>query len=190
MISHVDDFIMPFTEYMFINVKPFSNQIVQILCTLANHDLPWCFPTMFGVCFSRSAPPFSLDPVSSSRKLVSERLESLVWEQVCTHLLSILNQHQPLQKLKAENFWIRKASALSSGSGGFGYLREPVWWSGLLTMVGGEAFNFIAYGFAPAMLVTPLGALSIIVRWGRCFHRCKWVETGTTFETCRCRLIA
>lgn len=28
----------------------------------------------------------------------------------------------------------------------------------------GEAANFTAYGFAPAILVTPLGALSVIVR--------------------------
>ena len=27
----------------------------------------------------------------------------------------------------------------------------------------GEAANFIAYGFAPASLVTPLGAISILV---------------------------
>jgi drug/metabolite transporter (DMT)-like permease len=38
-----------------------------------------------------------------------------------------------------------------------------VWWLGLLTMVVGEAANFAAYAFAPAVLVTPLGALSIIV---------------------------
>lgn len=29
----------------------------------------------------------------------------------------------------------------------------------------GEAANFVAYAFAPAVLVTPLGALSIIVRY-------------------------
>lgn len=28
----------------------------------------------------------------------------------------------------------------------------------------GEAANFAAYGFAPAILVTPLGALSVLVR--------------------------
>lgn len=28
----------------------------------------------------------------------------------------------------------------------------------------GEVANFVAYAFAPAVLVTPLGALSIIVR--------------------------
>lgn len=29
----------------------------------------------------------------------------------------------------------------------------------------GEIANFVAYAFAPAVLVTPLGALSIIVRY-------------------------
>lgn len=64
-----------------------------------------------------------------------------------------------------------------------GYLRDWVWWIGFLTSelqqlnfcdnlhlqkhlfsVGvGEGFNFAAYAFAPASLVTPLGALSILV---------------------------
>jgi magnesium transporter len=50
-----------------------------------------------------------------------------------------------------------------SGDGGFGYLSEPVWWAGMLTMIGGELANFAAYAYAPAIMVTPLGALSIIV---------------------------
>ena len=33
-------------------------------------------------------------------------------------------------------------------------------------MVAGEIANFAAYAFAPAILVTPLGALSIIIRHG------------------------
>lgn len=50
------------------------------------------------------------------------------------------------------------------GSGGFGYLREFQWWAGLITMGLGELCNFAAYGFAPASVVTPLGALSVLVR--------------------------
>lgn len=50
-----------------------------------------------------------------------------------------------------------------AGSGGYGYLRQPLWWAGMLTMIVGEVANFAAYAFAPAVLVTPLGALSIIV---------------------------
>ena len=52
---------------------------------------------------------------------------------------------------------------LRAGSGGFGYLREPLWWGGMITMIVGEVANFAAYAYAPAVIVTPLGALSIIV---------------------------
>ena len=55
------------------------------------------------------------------------------------------------------------SSGVRAGAGGYGYLREPLWWSGMLLMVFGEAANFAAYAFAPALVVTPLGALSIIV---------------------------
>ncbi|KAL2888090.1 Magnesium transporter NIPA2 [Ceratocystis lukuohia] len=46
---------------------------------------------------------------------------------------------------------------------GFVYLRNPVWWFGIITMVVGEICNFAAYAFAPAILVTPLGALSVLI---------------------------
>lgn len=46
---------------------------------------------------------------------------------------------------------------------GFSYLQNPTWWAGLITMVLGEIFNFAAYAFAPAILVTPLGALSVLI---------------------------
>ncbi|MFS7907147.1 putative magnesium transporter NIPA [Helianthus anomalus] len=48
-------------------------------------------------------------------------------------------------------------------SRGYGYLLEPLWWIGMLTMIVGEFANFIAYIYAPAVLATPLGALSTIV---------------------------
>ncbi|KAK6204266.1 magnesium transporter NIPA-domain-containing protein [Scheffersomyces amazonensis] len=43
------------------------------------------------------------------------------------------------------------------------YLQNPIWWAGMLTMAIGEIANFAAYTFAPAILVTPLGALSVII---------------------------
>ncbi|CAI9106228.1 OLC1v1005338C1 [Oldenlandia corymbosa var. corymbosa] len=55
------------------------------------------------------------------------------------------------------------ASGVRAGVGGHSYLLEPLWWLGLITMIVGEVANFVAYAFAPAVLVTPLGALSIIV---------------------------
>ncbi|KAK6143400.1 hypothetical protein DH2020_023748 [Rehmannia glutinosa] len=50
-----------------------------------------------------------------------------------------------------------------AGVGGYTYLLEPLWWAGMITMIVGEVANFVAYIYAPAVLVTPLGALSIIV---------------------------
>ncbi|XP_038647171.1 magnesium transporter NIPA3-like isoform X3 [Scyliorhinus canicula] len=49
------------------------------------------------------------------------------------------------------------------GEGGYAYLKEWLWWGGLLSMGAGEAANFAAYAFAPATLVTPLGALSVLI---------------------------
>ena len=46
---------------------------------------------------------------------------------------------------------------------GFAYLKTPLWWAGILSMVIGEIANFAAYAFAPAILVTPLGALSVLI---------------------------
>ncbi|XP_026558746.1 magnesium transporter NIPA2-like [Pseudonaja textilis] len=53
--------------------------------------------------------------------------------------------------------------AVRAGLGGHAYLREWLWWGGLISMGIGEAANFAAYAFAPATLVTPLGALSVLV---------------------------
>ncbi|KAI9834007.1 MAG: hypothetical protein M1826_005912 [Phylliscum demangeonii] len=46
---------------------------------------------------------------------------------------------------------------------GFQYLRSPTWWGGVLTQTIGEVANFAAYAFAPAILVAPLGALSVLI---------------------------
>ena len=46
---------------------------------------------------------------------------------------------------------------------GYSYLKTPLWWAGIITLVIGEVANFAAYAFAPAILVTPLGALSVLI---------------------------
>lgn len=66
---------------------------------------------------------------------------------------------------------------------GFSYLKSPIWWGGVVTrkrtpsclaaqlktnyrvaiVAIGEIANFAAYAFAPAILVTPLGALSVLI---------------------------
>ena len=64
---------------------------------------------------------------------------------------------------------------------GFSYLKSPIWWAGIIacmrrleapsfnprltwrSVIIGEIANFAAYAFAPAILVTPLGALSVLI---------------------------
>ncbi|PKX96954.1 DUF803 domain membrane protein [Aspergillus novofumigatus IBT 16806] len=42
------------------------------------------------------------------------------------------------------------------------YLRSPYWWAGIVLMCLGEIGNFMAYGFAPASIVSPLGVVALI----------------------------
>lgn len=51
----------------------------------------------------------------------------------------------------------------TSQAQGHAYLQNPIWWAGIITMAVGEIANFAAYTFAPAILVTPLGALLVII---------------------------
>ena len=46
---------------------------------------------------------------------------------------------------------------------GYGYLKNAWWWTGMTLMIIGEICNFVAYAFTDAILVTPLGALSVVV---------------------------
>lgn len=46
---------------------------------------------------------------------------------------------------------------------GYGYLKNAYWWGGMILMIIGEICNFVAYAFVDAILVTPLGALSVVV---------------------------
>jgi len=46
---------------------------------------------------------------------------------------------------------------------GYGYLKNAYWWTGMTLMIMGEICNFAAYLFADAVLVTPMGALSVVV---------------------------
>ncbi|KAG5814042.1 hypothetical protein H9Q74_000984 [Fusarium xylarioides] len=46
---------------------------------------------------------------------------------------------------------------------GYGYLKNFYWWAGMTLMIIGEILNFVAYAFTDAILVTPLGALSVVI---------------------------
>jgi len=42
------------------------------------------------------------------------------------------------------------------------YLKSPYWWGGIILMTIGETGNFLAYGFAPASIVSPLGVVALV----------------------------
>ncbi|KAJ0302020.1 hypothetical protein COL5a_007942 [Colletotrichum fioriniae] len=42
------------------------------------------------------------------------------------------------------------------------YLQSPYWWAGQILITLGELGNFLAYGFAPASIVSPLGVVALI----------------------------
>ena len=42
------------------------------------------------------------------------------------------------------------------------YLKSKIWWLGIIMMTVGETGNFLAYGFAPASIVSPLGVVALI----------------------------
>lgn len=42
------------------------------------------------------------------------------------------------------------------------YLKDPYWWLGQVLITVGECGNFLAYGFAPASIVSPLGVVALI----------------------------
>ncbi|KAL1747418.1 magnesium transporter NIPA-domain-containing protein [Schizophyllum fasciatum] len=46
----------------------------------------------------------------------------------------------------------------SSASENLSYLRNVIWWAGMLTIA-----NFAAYTFAPPIMVTPIGCLSVLI---------------------------
>ncbi|CAN9432603.1 unnamed protein product [Alternaria alternata] len=46
---------------------------------------------------------------------------------------------------------------------GYGYLKNAWWWLGMTLMIVGEICNLVAYAFTDAILVTPMGALSVVI---------------------------
>ncbi len=46
---------------------------------------------------------------------------------------------------------------------GYGYLKNAWWWLGMSLMIVGELCNLVAYAFTDAILVTPMGALSVVI---------------------------
>ncbi|KAK7686543.1 hypothetical protein QCA50_010143 [Cerrena zonata] len=70
--------------------------------------------------------------------------------------------------LIGSSFVFKKKGLLSSQNGqaageGVAYLKSPMWWTGMIIMILGELCNFAAYAFVEAIIVTPMGALSVVI---------------------------
>lgn len=57
---------------------------------------------------------------------------------------------------------LAQSEKTSTGADAKTYLSSPYWWAGILLMTIGEAGNFLAYGFAPASIVSPLGVVALV----------------------------
>ncbi|XP_070765647.1 magnesium transporter NIPA1 [Enoplosus armatus] len=64
--------------------------------------------------------------------------------------------------INGSTFVLQKKGILRSRDRGGSYLADVVWWSGTLSMIVGQIGNFLAYNVAPAVIVTPLGALGVL----------------------------
>lgn len=65
--------------------------------------------------------------------------------------------------IKKKGLMAAGQTGLRASAGGYSYLLQPLWWLGMATMIGGEFANLAAYAYAPAIVVTPLGASTIII---------------------------
>ncbi|KXN81559.1 Magnesium transporter NIPA2 [Leucoagaricus sp. SymC.cos] len=70
--------------------------------------------------------------------------------------------------LIGSSFVFKKKGLLRSQAGGelgegVAYLKSVLWWTGMIMMILGELCNFAAYAFVEAIVVTPLGALSVVI---------------------------
>ncbi|KAI0821671.1 DUF803-domain-containing protein [Trametes gibbosa] len=70
--------------------------------------------------------------------------------------------------LIGSSFVFKKKGLLRSQQGmvageGVAYLKSPLWWIGMTMMIMGELCNFAAYAFVEAIVVTPMGALSVVI---------------------------
>ncbi|KAJ3295865.1 hypothetical protein HDU79_008217 [Rhizoclosmatium sp. JEL0117] len=68
------------------------------------------------------------------------------------------------------SFILKKRGLLDSNAldgrrpgSGHGYLKNTLWWTGMIMMLVGELCNVAAYAFQPAIIVTPLGAISVVI---------------------------
>ncbi|PGH12214.1 hypothetical protein AJ79_04394 [Helicocarpus griseus UAMH5409] len=72
------------------------------------------------------------------------------------------HDHERLQQSFMSDRTLPPLEKSQTSNGRKSYLRSPYWWAGIILMTVGEAGNFLAYGFAPASIVSPLGVVALI----------------------------
>ncbi|KAI8083129.1 magnesium transporter NIPA-domain-containing protein [Halteromyces radiatus] len=68
--------------------------------------------------------------------------------------------NSPEEELEHQRFIM--AMAQEQRDGDSEYLRSKLWWLGITLMILGEVGNFVAYGFAPASTIAPLGTTTLV----------------------------
>lgn len=69
---------------------------------------------------------------------------------------------RPPQTRSSSESTLKQSEKGNAAGDGKTYLSSPYWWAGILLMTVGEAGNFLAYGFAPASIVSPLGVVALV----------------------------
>lgn len=71
-------------------------------------------------------------------------------------------ESRPLMHSNGSNDSSWSGNSADEKEAGSTYLKSPSWWLGQVLMTVGEMGNFLAYGFAPASIVSPLGVVALI----------------------------
>ncbi|POS77168.1 hypothetical protein DHEL01_v204434 [Diaporthe helianthi] len=61
-----------------------------------------------------------------------------------------------------DSSWSENSDESATKPASTSYLKSPYWWLGQILITVGEMGNFLAYGFAPASIVSPLGVVALV----------------------------
>jgi len=115
---------------------------------------------LFGLCFALSSSLF----VGSGYIINKISTERIVQRSPTENVVTSPLRHTSGSSETKYTLRDRGASSTENNEKlGFKFLLSPLWWLYILCTILGEGSNFMAYQKAPATLVTPLGALSMVV---------------------------